>query len=58
VQLAIKALLEVVDSGAKNMEIVCVRKDGKVSMKEEDIAVVVETIKAESEQGEGNEMKD
>ncbi|GMI52750.1 hypothetical protein ScalyP_jg7252 [Parmales sp. scaly parma] len=58
VKLAIKALLEVVDSGAKNMEIVCVRKDGKVSMKEEDIAVVVETIKAESEQGEGNEMKD
>lgn len=51
VKLAIQVLLEVVDSGAKNMEI-CVLKKGdvKVTMKDEDIDAIVKEIEEEAEE--------
>ncbi|GMH92955.1 hypothetical protein TrVE_jg14005 [Triparma verrucosa] len=56
VKLAVRALLEVVDSGAKNMEICVVKgKEGSLggsvssTMKEEDIEVVVKEVEAEAE---------
>lgn len=51
-KLAIQALLEVVDSGAKNMEI-CVVKDGGVreTMKDEDVDAIVKEIETEAEEG-------
>mmetsp|Transcript_37380 Transcript_37380/g.57367 ORF Transcript_37380/g.57367 Transcript_37380/m.57367 type:complete len:246 (-) Transcript_37380:108-845(-) len=52
VRLCIQALLEVVDSGAKNMEVCVVRMGGgKDIMKEEDVEAVVKEIEAESEEG-------
>lgn len=51
VKLAIQALLEVVDSGAKTMEICVVRKGGiKHIMDETDIDVIVKEIEAEAEE--------
>uniref|UniRef100_A0A7S0KXK9 Proteasome subunit alpha type n=1 Tax=Asterionellopsis glacialis TaxID=33640 RepID=A0A7S0KXK9_9STRA len=51
VRLAIQALLEVVDSGAKTMEICVVRKGGvKQIMDETDIDVIVKEIEAEAEE--------
>lgn len=52
VKLSIQALLEVVDSGAKNMEI-CVVKAGGVKhmMDEKEISVIVKEIEAEIEEG-------
>lgn len=51
-KLAIQALLEVVDSGAKNMEICVVRQGGvKVTMKDEDVDAIVKEIEAEAEEG-------
>lgn len=51
VKLAVQALLEVVDSGAKNMEI-CVIKDqaSKFIMKESDVDAIVKAIEEEVEE--------
>lgn len=52
VRLAVQALLEVVDSGAKNMEVCVVQAGGKaVFMEEKDVNVVVKEIEAEAEEG-------
>jgi 20S proteasome subunit alpha 4 len=52
VKLGVQALLEVVDSGAKNMEICVVRKGGvKHVMDEEEVDKVVKEIEAEIEEG-------
>lgn len=52
VKLAVTALLEVVDSGAKNMEICVIRQGNvKVTMSDEDVDVVVKNIEAEQEEG-------
>lgn len=55
VKLSIQALLEVVDSGAKNMEICIVRRGEtggeKFMMKESDIDKIVKEIEAEIEEG-------
>lgn len=51
VKLGIQALLEVVDSGAKNMEICVVRQEGKVVLPEEEVEKVVKAIEAEIEEG-------
>lgn len=52
IKLAIMSLLEVVDSGAKNMEIAVIRKGGVKTMMEEDqIDAVVKVIEAEIEEG-------
>ena len=51
VRLAIQALLEVVDSGAKTMEICVVRRGGKKAMLEEsEIETVVKEIEQEQEE--------
>lgn len=51
VKLAIQVLLEVVDSGSKNMEICVLRKGNvKVTMKDEDIDAVVKKIEEEAEE--------
>lgn len=50
VKLAVKALLEVVDSGSKTMEISIVRKGGvRYNMPETDIETIVKTIEAEQQ---------
>eukprot|EP00980_Cylindrotheca_fusiformis_P013252 scaffold3373_cov137-Cylindrotheca_fusiformis.AAC.12 len=50
VRLAVQALLEVVDSGAKTMEICVVRQGGvKDMLKEESVQVVVDEIEAEQQ---------
>ena len=55
VKLGVQALLEVVDSGAKNMEICIVRRGAKggekFMMKESDIDKIVKEIEAEIEEG-------
>jgi 20S proteasome subunit alpha 4 len=52
VKLSVQALLEVVDSGAKNMEICVVRTGGeKHMMDEKEVDVVVKEIEAEVEEG-------
>lgn len=51
VRLAVQALLEVVDSGAKNMEVCVVKADGRRIMTEEDVDVVVKDIEREEEEG-------
>jgi 20S proteasome subunit alpha 4 len=54
VRLAVQALLEVVDSGAKTMEICIVRRGGKKEiMPEEAIEAVVKEIEAEAEEKKG-----
>jgi 20S proteasome subunit alpha 4 len=54
VRLAVQALLEVVDSGAKTMEICVVRTGGvKVLMSEGDLDVVVAEIEAEQQAEKG-----
>lgn len=50
VKLGVQALLEVVDSGAKNMEICVVRLDGKIVMEESDVEEVVKEIESEIEE--------
>ena len=52
VKMGVQALLEVVDSGAKNMEI-CIIRQGNVKefMEESDIDAVVKEIEAEIEEG-------
>ena len=52
VKLSVQALLEVVDSGAKNMEICVVKRDGgKTIMDETDVNAIVKEIEAEAEEG-------
>jgi len=52
VKLSIQALLEVVDSGAKNMEICVVRRGGvKHTMGEDEVNLVVKEIEDEIEEG-------
>lgn len=50
VKLGVQALLEVVDSGAKNMEICVVKQDGKTVMAESDVEEVVTEIEKEIEE--------
>merc|ERR1712013_884331 len=51
VKLAIQVLLEVVDSGSKNMEICVVRKGNvRETMKDEDIDAIVKEIEDEAEE--------
>jgi 20S proteasome subunit alpha 4 len=50
--MGVQALLEVVDSGAKNMEICVVRPGGKkVIMDEKDVDEIVKDIEKEAEEG-------
>jgi len=52
VKLCVQSLLEVVDSGAKNMEICVVRKGGvKHTMEEGEVDAVVKEIETEIEEG-------
>ena len=52
VRMGVQALLEVVDSGAKNMEICVVRAGGSKSiMDEKDVDAIVKQIEAEAEEG-------
>jgi 20S proteasome subunit alpha 4 len=52
VKMGVQALLEVVDSGAKNMEICVIRQgNAKQFMEESDIDAVVKEIEAEIEEG-------
>lgn len=54
VKLSVQALLEVVDSGSKNMEICVVRKGGlKHTMNESEVDEVVNEIEEEIEEGKG-----
>jgi 20S proteasome subunit alpha 4 len=54
VRLAVQALLEVVDSGAKTMEICVVRTGGQKEMiKEGDLDIIVEEIEAEQQAERG-----
>eukprot|EP00587_Corethron_hystrix_P009900 CAMPEP_0113296936 /NCGR_PEP_ID=MMETSP0010_2-20120614/12_1 /TAXON_ID=216773 ORGANISM="Corethron hystrix, Strain 308" /NCGR_SAMPLE_ID=MMETSP0010_2 /ASSEMBLY_ACC=CAM_ASM_000155 /LENGTH=224 /DNA_ID=CAMNT_0000149751 /DNA_START=260 /DNA_END=934 /DNA_ORIENTATION=+ /assembly_acc=CAM_ASM_000155 len=58
VKLAVKALLEVVDSGAKNMEISVSRKNSSVILEEEVVDKIVKEIEAEAEESKtGSESK-
>jgi len=51
VKLAVQALLEVVDSGSKNMEICVLRKGNvKVTMEDDDVDAVVKEIEDEAEE--------
>jgi len=51
IKLAVQVLLEVVDSGAKNMEICVVRSDNvKNIVPEADVDVIVKSIEAEAEE--------
>lgn len=51
-KLAIQALLEVVDSGAKNMEICVVRQGGvRVTMEDDAVDAIVKEIETEAEEG-------
>ena len=52
VRISVQALLEVVDSGAKNMEICVVRSGGgKSILEEKDVEAIVKEIEAEAEEG-------
>ena len=51
VKLGVQALLEVVDSGAKNMEICIVTQGGTAVLEEKDVDLVVKGIEAEIEEG-------
>lgn len=54
VRLAVQALLEVVDSGAKNMEVCVIRAGGvKSTMEEKDVDLIVQSIEEEAEEGKG-----
>ena len=58
IKLAVMALLEVVDSGSRNMEIMVVEKDGKRNLANADIKAVVAGIEAEKEEGDDGKMKE
>mmetsp|Transcript_6030 Transcript_6030/g.8683 ORF Transcript_6030/g.8683 Transcript_6030/m.8683 type:complete len:256 (-) Transcript_6030:86-853(-) len=51
VKLAVQALLEVVDSGAKNMEVCVIRRNETITMEEKDLDEVVKEIESEAEEG-------
>ena len=52
VKLGVRCLLEVVDSGAKNMEIYVVRKGGnRKTMAEKNVDEIVKDITEEAEEG-------
>lgn len=54
VRLAIQALLEVVDSGAKTMEICVIRREGKkATMTEAEVDAIVKEIEAEQQAEKG-----
>jgi 20S proteasome subunit alpha 4 len=54
IRLAVQALLEVVDSGAKTMEVCVIREGGsKEMLKEESVQVTVDEIEAEQQQEKG-----
>ena len=58
VQLTVKALLEVVDSGAKNMEIAIMRDGAKVHMLPEvDLQTIIEAIEKEQEEAKKNQSE-
>ena len=58
VQLTVKALLEVVDSGAKNMEIAIMRNGAKVHMlPETDLQTIIEAIEKEQEEAKKNQAE-
>lgn len=63
-KLTVKALLEVVDSGSKNMEVVVVRRSGLETLGDEALTAVVTEVEAEQEEAKGvgtsedAEMKD
>ena len=58
VQLTVKALLEVVDSGAKNMEIAIMREGAKVHMLPEvDLQTIIEAIEKEQEEAKKNQAE-
>ncbi len=54
VKLAVQSLLEVVDSGAKNMEVCVVRKDGSVFLEESVLDEVVKQIEEETGEKKGS----
>lgn len=54
VKLAVQALLEVVDSGAKNMEVCVVRKDETVFLEESVLDEVVKQIEEETGDKKGS----
>jgi 20S proteasome subunit alpha 4 len=57
-RLAVSALLEVVDSGAKTMEVCVVRTGGRSEMvPEEDIDAVVKEIEAEQREGQAQQAQ-
>ena len=58
VQLTVKALLEVVDSGAKNMEIAIMREGAVVHMLPEvDLQTIIEAIEKEQEEAKKNQAE-
>lgn len=59
VRTTIKALLEVVDSGAKNMEIAIMRKGEAVSMmSEEQLTTIIADIEREAEEAKAKTTAD
>ena len=59
VQLAVKALLEVVDSGAKNMEIAIMRSGSSVAtLPEEELQAIIDTIEKEQEEAKSKAAND
>lgn len=57
VKLAVQCLLEVVDSGAKNMEIMIVKADGKAFMEESAVDAVVKKVEEEIEANKESKKK-
>lgn len=59
VRLTIKALLEVVDSGSKNMEVAVMRKGQEVSMvSDEKLEAVIKDIEREQEEAKAKSQSD
>ena len=54
VKLAVQALLEVVDSGAKNMEVCVVRRNETITMEESALDEVVKEIEEETGEKKGS----
>jgi 20S proteasome subunit alpha 4 len=54
INLSIKALLEVVDSGAKNIEVAVIRKDGTVFISEERLTETIKQIETEKEEAKAS----
>ena len=59
VRLTIRALLEVVDSGSKNMEVAVMRKGQEVSMvSDEKLEAVIKDIEREQEEAKAKSQSD